>query len=107
MTELTYHFSPLMLYILSYLPTAFKKEDFLSFFLPSFFLKASNFLQAIEITSDKASHLLNEHRKSFILLNSSLSKGKQNIVHGYLQIWNFSSRFELDIYARPCITVYS
>ena len=86
MTELTYHFSPLMLYILSYLPTAFKKEDFLSFFLPSFFLKASNFLQAIEITSDKASHLLNEHRKSFILLNSSLSKGKQNIVHGYLQI---------------------
>ena len=84
MTELTFHFSPLMLYILSYLPTAFKRR-FLKFFLPSFFLKASSFLQAIEITSDKASHLLNEHRKSFILLfNSSLSKGKQNIVHGYL-----------------------
>ena len=37
MTELTFHFSPLMLYILSYLPTAFKKEDFLSFFCHLFF----------------------------------------------------------------------
>ena len=35
-----------------------------------------NFLQAIEITSGKAFRLFSEHRKSSILLDSSLSKEK-------------------------------
>ena len=47
----------------------------INFLLPSA-LEAINFLQAIEITSGKAFRLFSEHRKSSILLDSSLSKEK-------------------------------
>ena len=42
------------------------------------------------------------HWRAIMLINMI-----DKIIHSYLLIWNFSSRFQLDIYARPYIIVYS